>query len=34
MSIKIHKLDGIAEGATNVTLDSSLSNTSENPVQN
>lgn len=28
------KLDGIANGATNVTVDSSLSATSENPVQN
>ena len=28
------KLDGISNGATNVTVDSSLSNISENPVQN
>ncbi len=28
------KLDGIAEGATKITVDSSLSNESENPVQN
>ena len=28
------KLDGIATGATNVTVDSALSGTSENPVQN
>lgn len=28
------KLDGIAEGATKITVDSALSETSENPVQN
>lgn len=28
------KLDGIAEGATNVTIDSAMSSTSTNPVQN
>lgn len=29
-----NKLDAIAEGATNVTVDSALSGTSENPVEN
>lgn len=30
----VRKLSGIAEGATNITIDTSLSSTSENPVQN
>ena len=30
----VTKLNGIAEGATNVTIDTALNSTSTNPVQN